>query len=139
VTTPTELHDALLILLRTIGTVTVFDGDVPDKPTADTSGRVYPYVVVWATPGYYPSDDADTVCAQPGGELTWPVQLTVAAGTPAWCLEAAGTVRAKIAGALLVPAAGPLREDNSAVPVVKDTGTAPPRWYVPLLYRTQTA
>ncbi len=138
-TSPADLHDSLVALLKTIGTVNVFDADVPDKPPADTSGKVFPYVVVWPSAGWYPADEADPLCAQPDGSLVWPVQLTVAAGNPAWVLPAAAAVRAKVAGVHLTSTAGPLREDAGAVNVQKDTDTSPTRWFVPLLYRAQTA
>lgn len=140
-TTPDQLHVALVTLLKATiePAISVFDSDVPASVPQDRDGIVAPYVVVWPSAGFYPSDIADAICGEPGGELDWPVQLTVAAGKPAWVLPAAAQVRAKMAGVMLVDSAGRLREELSAVNVQKDVDVSPPRWFVPLYYRTQAA
>lgn len=140
-TTPDQLHVALVTLLKAAlePKIAVYDSDVPDQVPMDPSGVVAPYIVVWPSAGMYPYELADTVCGEPGGELDWPVQITVAAGKPAWVLPAAATVRAKMAGVMLVDRAGRLREEQSAVNIQKDVDVSPPRWFVPLYYRTQAA
>jgi hypothetical protein len=141
VTTPGQLHVALVTLLKAAlePKISVYDSDVPAKPPMDAAGVVAPYIVVWPSAGTYPSDQADTMCGEPEGELDWPVQITAAAGNPAWVLDTAAQVRAKMAGVMLVDRAGRLREEPGAVNVQKDVDVSPPRWFVPLYYRTQTA
>jgi hypothetical protein len=137
--TAADLHAATLTLLRTIGTVTIHDGKVPPSPAADPSGRTYPYAVLWPSAGFYPSTDADTLCEEPGDELTWPVQVTVAAGDPTWCLQAADLVRKKLNKARLTPRSGLLRQDEVSIPATLDPAVSPARWFIPLLFRTQSA
>lgn len=134
-TAPDVLHAAMLARLQTMAHVTVYDADVPSKPPADSQGRVYPYAVLWPSPGGAPSEGS---VAGPAG-LEWVAQVTVAAGTPTWCLQAASKVRAVLAGHVLVAGDGPLVEDTPpTMPLTRDEDVTPPRWYVPLLWRCLT-
>lgn len=133
-----ELTAALKTLLTTTA-MPAYVGDVPAKPPADTTGRVKPYSVIWPSAGYLPdyARTAGGTDAEDSG-LEWPVQVTVAAGDPAWCLQAAASVRARMAGAVLVAGAGPLREESASPAMQKDPDVQPPRWFVPLLWRCAT-
>lgn len=133
------LHQALVARLDALTGVTAYDGQVPDNPPAETTaGRVYPYAVVWPSAAR-PELDGELAEGGTDGALDWPVQVTVAAGAPDWCLVAATQVRAWLDGYELVPGAGPLREEPVALQVQRDDDVKPPRWYVPLLWRCQVA
>jgi hypothetical protein len=134
VSTPADLHAAVLTILDALPTVTAFDGDVPPNPPADASGRVYPYAVLWPSPGGDPTD-ADLVT---GGALAWEGTVTVAAGDVGWCLAAIDVVRGALRDRWVLDTASPLRDVTPASrTVTRDPDVRPPRWYVPLLYRCQ--
>lgn len=127
------LHAAVVAHLKaTLTTVTVHDGQVPDSPAADGEGRVYPYAVLWGAPGWVPVD-ARSLDGTAGGALTWPCPVTVAAGAPAWALQAVTLVRAALDG-YRTPG-GQLREEPGSPPLRVDDTTTPRRWYVPLAFR----
>jgi hypothetical protein len=136
--TATELTTAAETLLNTTH-LGVYVGDVPTKPPAHTDGRVLPYAVIWATPGFMP-DYSRSIGGDDGIDsgLEWPVQVTVAAGDPAWCLTAAVAARRALAGAVLVAGCSALREDATTSPILRDPDVDPPRWFTPLLYRCVT-
>ena len=130
-TTPASLHTQVLTLLHAT-TVTAYDGDVPDRPPADQSGRVYPYAVLWPGGGGNPADPA---LARHHGALTWEAQVTVAAGTPTWCIQAVDVVRAALRGVWLTTGASPLLDETPASQtLLRSEDTQPPRWYLPLRF-----
>ncbi|PYG00163.1 hypothetical protein SAMN05216184_104102 [Georgenia satyanarayanai] len=131
--TAADLHAALLARL-TGATVTLYDGEVPPHPPADPQGRVYPYVVVWATAGR-PTVERP-VSDDPGGHLTWNPQVTVVAGTTSWLLAAIGVVRERLEGAALTPWVRLRERTDTEVPVQKDPDTTPARYFLPLYYST---
>lgn len=147
-TSPADLHTALVSRLRSAlaGRVTVYDGDVPglkpdgtpnDPPQADGQGRVFPYCVVWSSPGAAP---AEAAVHDVSTGLDWAEQVTVAAGDPGWCLQAVPLVRAAAVGAVLVPDAGPLIDETPrSRGVLRDPDAGPPRWFVPLQFGCLTA
>lgn len=135
--TPAALHAALKARLDALATVDAYAGTVPTNPPADAHGRVAPYAVIWASGGHV-DPDGRALDGAADGALTWPVQITVAAGDPDWCLGAVGVVRAWLDGHELVAGAGPLREEPTALQMQRDDKHSPPRWYVPLLFRCQT-
>lgn len=133
---PAELHAGVVAHLRTLGNLSVYDGEVPDAPPADPgTGHVYPYVVVWPSAGWTPAE-ARTVDGDGHGALEWPVQVTVAAGEPGWCLEAVHAVRAALDGLEPAVGAGPLREEPGGPTVRPDRDATPVRFFVPLLFRS---
>ena len=134
-TTPLELHAAVLDALEAIATVQVFDGDVPAKPPAAADGRVYPYAVAW--PGAGTPDPEPDVAAQPRGELAYEERVTVASGSVTWTLQAVQLVRARLHHVEILPGVR-LREERLGVPATKDPDTSPVRWYVPLAFRCLT-
>lgn len=131
--TAAALHDALIARL-TGATVTVYDSDVPNHPPADAQGRVYPYVVVWATAGH-PTDERP-LSDDPTDHLTWRPQVTVVAGTTAWLLPAVGIVRERLEGARLTPWVRLRERADTSVTVQKDPDTSPARYFLPLYYST---
>jgi hypothetical protein len=134
---PAALHATTATQLRTIDSVTVFEGQVPSAPPADAgTGRVYPYVVLWGAPGFTP-EEARNLEGDADGGLEWPVQVTVAAGDLTWCLGAVGLVRAALDG-FRVPG-GRLAEELGGPGVQVDEDTRPVRFYVPLFFRSLTA
>jgi hypothetical protein len=135
VSTPAELHAAVFERLEALPTVAAFDGDVPPNPPADrATGLVYPYAVLWPGPGG-DTTDADLVTS---GALTWDAQITVAAGDVAWCLGAVNVVRFALRDQWVLDTASPLRDVTPASrTVMRDPDPAPPRWFVPLLFRCQ--
>lgn len=131
-TAPEDLAAALEALLEALPTVEAYTGGVPDKPPAEaTTGRVYPYAVLWAGAGGSPFEAA---VAGPGG-LDWEAQVTVAAGDPTWCLQAITAVRAAVTGQVLVPGAGPLVDlTPKSLTVQRDEDPTPVRWFLPLIF-----
>lgn len=138
-TTPEDLHAAALARLRAIPSLTIYDGVPPTSIPADAAGRSYPYAVLWPSAGFRPNEIADDLAGTPDETLEWPVQVTVAAGTIAWCLQGATLVRRALAGAFLTSATGRLREEPGAPPVAVDPDVKPARYFLPLLFRTQGA
>lgn len=136
-TTPADLHAAVLAALDALPTVAAYDGAVPVALThpahADSTGRVYPYAVVWPSPGG--EHDERGLCGPLTG-MRWTVQVTVAAGTPTWCLQAVTVVRAALVGLQLVDATvSPLVDETPRSRLVtRDDDTTPPRWFVPLQF-----
>jgi hypothetical protein len=134
--TAVDLHAAVWALLDALPTVTAYDADVPTAPPADSRGRVYPYTVLWPSPGGSPFESS---LAGPQG-LDWMCQVTVAAGDPTWCLQAVEVVRAALVGAQLAPTAGPLVDETPrSRTIMRDPDVTPLRWFVPLLLGCLTA
>lgn len=133
--TAAELHAVTLALLAAIPTVTGYDADVPSTPPAETTtGRVYPYAVLWPSPG---GEGPEPSVADLAG-LDWTCQVTVAAGDVGWCLQAVGLVRTALDRAVLAPGVV-LRDETSPLQKVRrDPDVSPPRWYVPLEFRALT-
>lgn len=128
-TTAADLHAATLAVLEDT-TVTVYDGAVPHHPPADATGRVFPYAVLWPSPGATPGD-GPLGCTSPG--IDWLAQVTVAAGDPTWCLKAADVVRTALRGRQLARDVSPLTDETPRSRVLsRDDDTTPPRWFVPL-------
>lgn len=139
-TGPADLHAALLTRLDALPSVTAYDGQVPSAPPADEDGRVYPYVVLWPSAGTT-AEEARRLSGDAHGAIDWPVALTVAAGTPTWCLQAVALVRAAVEGWTPPGAAGPLREEPTGAAAAgagRDEDTTPVRFFVPLAFRTYT-
>ncbi len=136
-TAPADLHAAVWAALDALTTVTAYDGDVPASPPAGEDGRVYPYAVLWPSPG---ADPTETPLGCLPTELDWVAQVTVAAGTPTWCLQATQVVRDALKGLVLAPGASRLTDETPrSRTVMRDTDTNPPRWFVPLLFGCVTS
>lgn len=134
-----DLHRATLVLLQATN-VTVYSGAVPDGPPSDSSGKVYPYAVLWGSPGSHPDWEASSLCDEDDGALAWEARVTVAAGEPTWALEAAINVRQALSRARPLPRSGLLREPEGSAPQVqKDPDAKPVRWFVPLVFVTMSA
>lgn len=137
-TSPATLHAALVAVLDALPTVTAYDGQVASAPPADAlTGKVYPYAVAWGAAGWT-TDEGRTLDGDADGALEWPAPVTVAAGDVGWLLGAVDLVRAALEGRVLVPGAGPLREDPGTPSAQKSPDIAPARWFVPLIFRCQT-
>lgn len=133
------MHSLVLARLRTLSTVTVYDGLVPEHPPAESqTGRVFPYVVLWPDAGYRPVESR-VLEAGPSSDVTWRARVTIASGSPGWTLQATGLVRARLEGIDLGPWTAPLEEEVAdRVDVLEDRDVAPPRFYVPLSFITTT-
>ncbi|MEV7962410.1 hypothetical protein [Oerskovia paurometabola] len=131
------LHAAVVAVLSEVRSVTWYDdGVVPANPKADTAGRVYPYAVLYPGVGHRPAE-AVAVDAQPGPELAWRTQVTVAAGTRTWCMQAAQLTRARLDHCEIAPGVT-LVEVPTGLLVQKDPDVSPLRWFVPLYFRALT-
>lgn len=132
---PAALHAAVIARLQAAGIADfeVYDADVPSAPPADGAGRAYPYAVAWGAPGWTPNE-ARTLDGDAHGALQWPEPVTVAAGSPGWCLAAAQAVRDALDG-FHIDGAGFLREQPGTPNMQRDPDTTPPRWYVPMTFR----
>jgi len=137
-TAPRRLvHKAVLARLQTLAGVTVYDGEVPSAPPTidDGSGRVKPYLVLYAGVGSRPGDPDLAECSS---DAEPSFQTTCVAGYPADLLNLIERVIT-----LLETWAPAVADTTSTQPrVVNDPGTArrddsttPPRWYVPLVWR----
>lgn len=131
-----ELHAAVVARLRDqVPAVTVYDGDVPKNLPADANGRVYPYVVVWDSPGSFPATEAATLGSVDYAALEWECRATVAAGDLAWLRSAAARVRKALLGYRPGSRLSGTLSDEDTVPVTqKELDTTPARYYVPLLF-----
>lgn len=134
-TTLADLRTAVLAALTGITSITVHDGDVPDRPAADSAGRVYPYALLWPDTGFIPAEHQPLGRVDVG--LTWDARVTVAAGTVDWLTTAVPLVRGALAGLVPTPFASPLVELPTTGADI-DRGTTPPRFYAPLTFRTHT-
>jgi hypothetical protein len=135
------ITDAVLARLQTLTGVAVYRGEVVDHPPAlanDPDGRVGPYVILYpfgGTPG--PEVDlGDTTV-----DLVYSCQVTCAAGYSTDCeyltdrvhpllFRWAPTVTGLVCGPLRPPPGfdpGPVRRDDQPLP---------PRFYVPLQFRS---
>lgn len=130
---PGVLHGAVLARLQTLTSLTIYDADVDEHPPADEFGRVYPYAVLWANPGWIP-EEARGLCLT-SQNLTWDARVTVAAGKSSWILSAIPLVRRALDGFRPTPGC-PLTELGGAFEALKDTDTTPARWFTPLTFRT---
>jgi len=135
---PADLHAALVTRLKALQptnpNLAVFDGDITTTPPAANDGRVWPYAVVWGTPGYTP-DEARSITADAAGELAWACPVTVAAGDPLWCLRAAHLIRTHLDGWRIDPD-HVLVEQPGTPPLTRDADVQPPRWFVAFTFRT---
>lgn len=132
---PVTLHGAVLAALRTVPNLEVHDGAVPAQPAADASGRVWPYLVVWAGAGWA-DPAARAVDHTTGGALAYTVRVTAAGGTPARALHAAHAARGVLDGLVLTTGASPLTEQPGPA-LTRDDDTVPARWYAPLSFTAQ--
>jgi hypothetical protein len=139
VTSVLDLYAAALVRLQAIEHVTTYEGTVPEQPPADEFGYVYPYLVLFPTPGYYPYDMAASLAASSGPELDWLVQVTCVGGTQARCLQAADAARGALVGQELLPFAGPLVEQQINIYPQVDRAVKPPRIFLPLQLRCMTS
>lgn len=130
---PLTIHTLALAALDAIPHVTVYDGDVPDKPPADTAGRVLPYLVVWATPATHLMD-AENLAATATTGLTADLSVTCVGGTPARVLQVAHLARTALLGVSLT-GCGPASELTTPRPVQLDRGVTPARFYTVLIFR----
>lgn len=130
---PADLQAAVKAQLEAaVPTIDVHEGQVPDNPAADGSGKVLPYAVIWGSAGWVPAE-ARSVTADADGALTWPCPITVAAGDPIWCLRAAHAVRTALDGFRID--GDVLYEQPGTPPMTRDKDPVPPRWYVPFTFR----
>lgn len=136
-----ELHQACFDLLTASVTATVYSGTVPDNVSAEAgTKRVYPYAVLWANTGSFPTFEAEPLSDEDSGELLYEARVTVASGDPMWTLLAAGEVRKALSRTRLLPRAGLLREPEGSNPSVQeDSDPDPVRWFVPLVFTTMSA
>jgi len=140
VTSPATLHALVLDRLAGLPTVAVYDSEVgrlPDggrqKPKTDADGRVYPYAVLWPSPGWVPGAGRDLE-HDAGGSLVWDARVTVASGSPTWTLNAVPLVRARLDNWPIL-AGNRLAALEGTTDVAPDRDTSPPRWFVPLTFR----
>lgn len=131
-TEPEVLHAAVVTALQSIGStrLTVFDADVPTKPSALPDGRVLPYAVVWPSAGGAPLESP--IAGATG--LDWSCQVTVAAGDVGWCLGAIGLVRGALSGAVLAEGVTLTDETPRSLIVRRDPDVTPSRWFLPLQF-----
>lgn len=137
-TSPVDLHTDALAALKTIPHIVTYDGDVADNPPADDRDYVLPYLVLWPSPGHHPAEARSPGCVY-GPELDWLMQVTAAGGTITRALQAAHLARQKLAGLLVGNGAGQLLEEQFDIPMQIDRDVTPPRYFVPLFFRTLTA
>lgn len=132
--TALDLHNAVRARLEQIGNTVTYDaGAVPDKPPADSIGRVYPYYLLAPTPGTEPGEDS-LAADVPVTDLDWLVQVTCVGGTLSRCLQGAQLARAALGRAYLVAGATPLREIPMRVPAQVDPDVTPARLILPLQF-----
>ena len=124
----------VLARLQTLPHISVFSGDVPLNVPADSSGNVYPYVVLWGSVGRDNVHGEDLTGGTEGAVVV-PVRVTVAAGDPEWCLAAAEQVRALLSR-WQPTGAERLRDDHTEPTMLEDKDVTPRRWFVPLEFRT---
>ncbi|MFZ1361347.1 MAG: hypothetical protein WAS05_00220 [Candidatus Nanopelagicales bacterium] len=130
-----DYTDLVLEKLRTLRTLTIYDGDVDDNPPDDRQGRVYPYAVMWPSPG---TPALETITAQAGEPITldWDFQITCVGGTRRWCQQSVVLVRSVLTNLNLGDGAGILREQvNKDLPILKDKDVTPIRYFYPLRYK----
>lgn len=137
-TSAPALHQLVLDRLKEVaaGRLVVFDGLVKDPPlckSGENTGAVLPYLVLWGSAGNRPGA-AQSLAGIDGSERDWPFQVTAAAGTQCWCLEAADIADEALVSFDL-PNGGRIYEDGDTGRVRFDKGATPPRFFVPLLYR----
>ena len=136
-TTPADLHTALLARLRTAPAITVYEGTVPPSPPAGADGRVYPYAVIW--PGGGGALGETSLDARAHG-TDWRAQVTVVAGDLTWCLQAIALVRAAAVGVYLATDTTPVVDDTPpSMTLLRDPDVTPTRWYLPVLLRCTAA
>lgn len=129
-----QLHRATLAHLRLLTTMPTHNGDVPGAPRADGAGRVYPYAVLWPSPG---ADALEQSVTRETGTEWW-CSITVAAGDVDWLMDAVDLVRAHVDGFLVAPGATLVDVTPAARTIQRDPDVKPARWYVPLAFRTLT-
>jgi hypothetical protein len=134
---PRLLTDAVLVLLRTLPDVTVYDGEVDPEPPVidDGTNRILPYAVVYATPGQPRIEELSLVAPT---DLDWTVQVTVAGGYQPDTLQAIHRVRLLLEGRAMTVAGtscGMLAQVNNPGPITRDDDIQPPRFYSPLAYQ----
>lgn len=133
------LSDALDARLKTLPGLTIYPGEVPDKPplikvagVADPAHRVAPYAVTYPGPGI---SDVNPSMAPIPTDFLWDVQVTFAAGYKADLLHTldravpllqlwSPTVAGLTCGHLRPP------EGTRLGPVRRDDDVSPPRFYV---------
>lgn len=139
-----DLVETRLGLLPGVPDVTVFVGEVPDKPPVlttpagpDASGRVAPYVALFGFTGN-PVIEADV--GDCNTELDWPFQVTCAAAYEADCLHLVDRVYDQLyrwtpvlAGHSFGRVKPPPGFDPG--PARPDTQVKPIRFFVPLQWR----
>jgi hypothetical protein len=135
------ITDAVFAQLETLTGVTAYRGEVPDHPpalTGDPDGRVAAYVVLYpfgGTPG--PEVDLGDTAV----DLVYTCQVTCAAGYPTDCEYLVDRVHPLLyrwAPAVAGLVCGPLRPPAGfdPGPVRRDDQPSPPRFYVPLQFRS---
>lgn len=131
------LHTAVLDRLADHASdVTVYDGVVASSPPSDSSGRVFPYAVVWRGPGTYPGIEAETLAASDRDReaLRWVCRVTVAAGKPSWLGDAVSMVRTALLGYRPSRLSGRLSDEGTEPVMNTDRDITPVRYYVPLVF-----
>lgn len=130
---PLTVHTATITALDAIPHVTVYDGDVPDKPPADSAGRVLPYLVVWANPGRH-LPDSENAAASATTTLSVDLTVTCVGGTQARAVQVAHLARNSLLGVAFT-GCGPASELTVPRPVQIDRNVTPPRFYTVLMFR----
>ena len=130
---PLSVHTAAYTALDAIAHVTVYDGDVPEKPPADTAGRVLPYLVLWANPGRH-LPDSENLASSASTALSADLTITCAGGTQARVLQVAHLARNALLGVVLT-GCGPASELTAPRPVQIDRNVTPARFYTVLTFR----
>ena len=133
--TADSLHAGVVGILRAIPNITVYDGNVDDKPPADQYGFVLPYLVVWASPGLAP---AHPLSAGASFGMDWSVQITCAGGSQERVLQGLALARTALDCARPASGSGPLIEQPGS-PMLLDRDVIPPRFFAALRYRCYTA
>ncbi len=131
------LHQAVLDRLRAAApALAVYDSTVPDNLPSDGSGAVYPYVVVWDSPGSFPASDAESLGSTDDDRdgVLWTCRATVAAGRVDWLRSATRAARGALLGFRISRLASRLSDEGTDPVVAKDPDVTPVRYYVPLVF-----
>lgn len=137
VTAEARTHkNAVLALIQAVANLNVFDAEVPETPPLDPDGRVHPYAVMWGDIG----TRVNSSLALDSADMDWPFQVTCVGGDINRCLWAVDKVCAALVDVSPVVAGRsvwPIRQEAAGPDKpIRDDKVQPPRWYVPLLFRT---